>query len=156
MHCPNCGLDVVEGSAFCPSCGKPTVAPQTAEAGSAMQPNVASALCYLGGLLTGVIFLALEPYKRSQSIRFHAFQSIFLNVVWVVLYIGVGLVFDILPGVMWSLNVMFHSLLSLVVFLIYLFLMYKAYSGECFKLPVIGDLAERQAQQVNPRTNPSA
>ena len=47
-----------------------------------MTDNVASALCYLLGLITGIIFLVLTPYNRNPVVRFHAFQSIFLNVAW--------------------------------------------------------------------------
>src|SRR5262245_24247815 len=48
----------------------------------AMTDNVAAALCYALGLLTGIIFLLIAPYNQNRAIRFHAFQSIFLNVAW--------------------------------------------------------------------------
>ena len=54
------------------------------QAAGAMADNVASALCYVLGLITGIIFLVLAPYNRNPAIRFHAFQSIFLNVACIV------------------------------------------------------------------------
>jgi uncharacterized membrane protein len=61
-----------------------------------MADNVASTLCYVLGLITGIIFLVLEPYSKNRAIRFHAFQSIFLNLVVIVIEIVFGIVFRIL------------------------------------------------------------
>ena len=85
--CASCGSQV-EGS-FCPKCGSPVggAAPTgpAMQASGAMADNVASALCYLLGLITGIIFLVLEPYNKNPVVRFHAFQSIFLNLAWIVI-----------------------------------------------------------------------
>jgi len=53
--------------------------------------NMASALCYLFGWLTGVLFLVLEPYNKNRTVRFHAFQSIFLNVGIIAVWIVIGI-----------------------------------------------------------------
>ena len=156
MQCVNCGVDVVAGSAFCASCGKPAIAGQAVPMTSSLPPNVAGLLCYVAGLVSGIVFLVMDPYKRNHFVRFHAFQSIFLNVAWVGLYLVLGIAFAILPGALWSVNLMVHSLLSLAVFLVWLLLMYKAYGNERFKLPVIGELAERQAQQTDSAPHASA
>jgi uncharacterized membrane protein len=113
-----------------------------------MTENVAAALCYLVGLITGVLFLVLEPYNKNKTIRFHAFQSIFLNVAWVAAWIVVSILSIALLAV-GSLGLMLMSLLHLVLGLGFLvlwaFLMYKAYNNEKFVLPIIGPLAEKQA-----------
>ena len=152
MRCENCGVDLLAGAAFCPSCGKPAgpshvphATQPTSGANAGLKSNMAGALCYLGGFITGIIFLVLEPYRQDRFVRFHAFQSIFLNVAWIVLYIGLGIVIAILPGSLWSVTWMLHSLLDLGMFALWLLLMYKAYQNEHFKLPVLGDLADRQA-----------
>src|ERR1700731_1582662 len=62
---------------------------QPAPAVAGMTDNMAGALCYLFGFITGILFLVLAPYNQNRNIRFHAFQSIFLNVAWVVLWIVV-------------------------------------------------------------------
>lgn len=61
-----------------------------------MSDNLAAALCYVLGFLTGILFLVLEPYNKNKLIRFHAFQSIFLNLALVVVDIGLTIVFSIL------------------------------------------------------------
>ena len=112
-----------------------------------MTNNVASALCYLLGLLTGILFLVLEPYNKDKTIRFHAFQSIFFNValiaVDIVLFIVTGILGRI-PFVGWIVFLVW-PIFGLVLFCAWLFLMYKAYNKEKFVLPLIGPLAEKQA-----------
>ncbi len=63
-----------------------------------LDDNVAAALCYLALVLTGVLFLFLEPYNRNKAIRFHAFQSIFVWIGIMVLSIGVNVVFGNILG----------------------------------------------------------
>lgn len=114
-----------------------------------MTDNVAGALCYLAGLITGVLFLALAPYNQSKFVRFHAFQSIFFNVAWIALWIVQMILTMVLSAILpFGMHLLF-GLLGLVIwlggFLVWLFLMYKAYSNEKFMLPIIGDLAEKQA-----------
>src|ERR1043165_3659002 len=88
--CANCGAPV-EGR-FCAKCGTPVSADmpgagappmgpvRTASASAGLSDNVASALCYFCTIITGVLFLLLEPYNRRRTVRFHAFQAIFLFV----------------------------------------------------------------------------
>ncbi len=115
-----------------------------------MPENLVGLLCYLGGLITGILFLVIEPYNKMKTIRFHAFQSIFLSIawvgVWIVLAIFGAVVHAILP--FWT-AVSLMSLLRLVVglgfFVLWIFLMIKAYQGQKFMLPIIGQLADKQA-----------
>jgi len=104
------------------------------------------ALCYFAGWITGVIFLVIEPYKNDKFVRFHAFQAIFFSVALIPVYI----VFMILGFILGAIHL---GLLLLPLWLIlvvgifggWLFLMWKAYNNEQFKLPIIGDLAAKQA-----------
>ena len=57
-------------------------------ANSGLQANTAGALAYLAGIITGIIFLVIDPYKSDRFVRFHAFQSIFFNVAWIALWIA--------------------------------------------------------------------
>lgn len=122
---------------------------QPAPATGGMEQNVASALCYLFGLITGVLFLVLEPYNKDKVVRFHAFQSIFFNVGAIALNIALSIVFSILrhalPLSMWIIFTMLSLVMSLAFLGAWIFLMYKAYNREMFKIPFIGDLAEKQA-----------
>jgi uncharacterized membrane protein len=111
--------------------------------------NVAAALAYLGGFITGIIFLAIAPYNKDPFVRFHAFQSIFLSIFYIVFTLVWGAVFGMfLSAGMGFLSSLLGLSLSLVRFaflLVWLFMMYKAYNNERYSLPVIGPLAGSKA-----------
>jgi uncharacterized membrane protein len=100
-----------------------------------MKPNVAALLSYLAGILTGIIFYLLE--KENKYVRFHAMQSILTFGFFFVLNIVLGFI----PVVGWSLI----PLVGVVQLIVWIILMVKAYKGEHFKLPVVGDMAEKNA-----------
>jgi uncharacterized membrane protein len=154
--CPNCGSQAT--GTFCPNCGTslggaPPPPPNTGTAPNAgyaapqavsaagLTDNVAGALCYLFTFITGIIFLVLAPYNQNKFVRFHAFQSIFLFVAWIALSILLGLLAVVTHG----LGVLLYPLLSLAGFVLWLYMMFSAYNGKRIKLPLVGDLAEKQA-----------
>jgi len=94
-----------------------------------MDENVEGLLAYLLGALTGVIFLVLE--KESNFVRFHAMQS-------TILFIGLWILQVILGAIFWPLG----TLVVFIEFAVWAFGMVKAYQGERYKFPYIGDLAE--------------
>jgi uncharacterized membrane protein len=155
--CATCGAQV-EGR-FCGKCGS-TVAAGSAPAGSAppgpgpqpmavaapMAENVASALCYVLGLVTGIIFLVLAPYNQNKTVRFHAFQSIFFHVACILFYF----VFSIVLGIFLSMLHIFGlgflvQLVGLLFFVAWLYLLISAYQGKTVVLPIIGPIAQKQA-----------
>jgi uncharacterized membrane protein len=119
-----------------------------AGAGTAMSSNVAGLLCYILGFITGIIFLVIEPYKNDRFVRFHAFQSIFFNVAVIVFWIAYMIVASILGfvslGILAAVMGLVGLLISLAILAFWLFLMYKAYNNELYKIPFIGDLAAKQ------------
>lgn len=151
-YCPNCGTEAP--GAFCPNCGAAVAAgatPPPPGAGAVppyqqaqplsapgMSDNVAGALAYFGGIVTGVIFLVLAPYNQSKFVRFHAFQSIFLCVAWIVFSLVAGMLLHILMFVV-------GPLIFLGGIVLWLYMMYSAFNNQKVKLPFIGDLAEKQA-----------
>ncbi|MCC7175617.1 MAG: hypothetical protein IT159_10505 [Bryobacterales bacterium] len=114
-----------------------------------MSTNVAGALAYVLGLITGIIFLVLEPYNRDRTVRFHAFQSIFLNLALIVLYIVLMIIGTVLGAVVPLFGAALLGLVSLVLWLgsivLWLVLILKTYGGSKIVLPIIGPLAEKQA-----------
>ena len=134
--CPSCGTQIADG-ATCPKC-----AGRAAQSTTAVVPvtggltdNVAGALAYVT-IIPAIVFLMLEPFNKKRFVRFHAFQSIFFFVAWIV--IGIGLSFIGYVPFLWTA-------VRLACFVIWLILVLKAYQGQMFKLPVIGDIAEKQA-----------
>jgi len=123
---------------------QPYQAPQQGPAAQAdLKPNVAGMLCYPLSFITGILFLVLTPYNRDRFVRFHAWQSIFFSLAIVVLSIALR----ILP---WPLEAMSLYTLRLLALGGTGWLMYKAYQGERFKLPLVGEWAENQASKDTP------
>jgi uncharacterized membrane protein len=155
-YCSKCGVSLSEGAGFCPSCGTPVViaAPQTGyptggSQSTGLTSNVAAALAYVVGFITGIIFLAIGPYNKDPFVRFHAFQSIFLSVFYVAFSMVWGAIFGTLflvsLGFLFGMIALLWSLLRLAFLLLWLFMIYKAYKNERFLLPIIGPLAAKQA-----------
>jgi uncharacterized membrane protein len=147
--CANCGSSV-QGQ-FCEKCGQRVDAPAAVSptpSTGGMTDNVAGLLCYILGFITGIIFLVLAPYNKSKFVRFHAFQSIFLSVAWLAVRIAMAIVsavaFSVFDGMWWLIG-MLWTIVGLAFLAITILLMVKAYQGERFKLPIIGDLADKQA-----------
>ncbi|MBA7602709.1 hypothetical protein ES703_09805 [subsurface metagenome] len=97
-----------------------------------LEPNIAGLLCYLGGWITGIVFLVLE--KKNKFVRFHALQSI---VTFGVLTVASGLL-SWIP----FFGGFFNAIIGILAFILWILLMVKAYQGELYKVPVAGHVAE--------------
>ena len=148
-YCQSCGAAFADGATFCPSCSARPQAMASPAAASGLTANTAAALAYLAGIITGILFLVIDPYKRDGFVRFHAFQSIFFNIAWIVLWMAwmiVGLVLGaVTKGLFFILQVPIDLVLMVGGFALWVFLMYSAYQGKMPRLPVIGALAAKQA-----------
>jgi uncharacterized membrane protein len=152
-YCSSCGNEMT--GAFCGKCGAPSSggAPRysaTQSAGPAaggLTDNLAGALCYLFGLVTGVIFLVVAPFSTKPGIRFHAFQSILFNIAWFAVWILFGIVVAMLPSGLSLAMAGLSGLLSLAFIGIWLFLMFRTYQDQPFVLPVIGPIAQQLANK---------
>lgn len=150
--CASCGAEAPGN--FCPKCGAPVTAGPAPGAGpayasapvaSGLAENVAGALCYLVGFITGILFLVLEPYNKNPRIRFHAFQAIFFHLAWIVLWIGVTIFSIFLPFALHILVSLLMMVVGLGGFVLWLMLMFKAYNNTPLVLPIVGPLAQQQA-----------
>ena len=176
--CQTCGSNLPDGSPTCTACGASQgaaassagampgsapgpipgsmpgpmpgamQAPMTA-AGAGLTPNVAGALAYLVGAITGILFLVIDPFKTDRFVRFHAYQAIFFNLAWIAFWIVwmiVGLVLGAVShGLFFIIQLPINLLVTVGGFCIWIYLMYSAYQGKTFQLPVIGALAATQA-----------
>lgn len=133
--CPRCGAVLNIGSANCPSCGAPVT--------SSTQPNnVISALCYVGFAITAIIFLVLEPYKNDETVRFHARQSIAFTVAWIAFSIVMSVFIGVMPGPLKGLFVFVDRLGDIALAILWIFLIYQAYVGNRFRVPLLADWAD--------------
>ena len=173
--CQTCGTSLPDGSPACTACGAtqgaaaagapgpipgaipgpiPGTIPAAAAApmpavGAGLTPNVAGALAYLVGAITGILFLVIDPFKTDRFVRFHAFQSIFFNLAWIgfwILWTIVGLMLGAVShGLFFIIQLPINLLITVGGFCLWAYLMYTAYQGKTFQIPVIGALAASQA-----------
>ena len=162
--CVHCGTQVADGTPVCPNCGQSATQP-SAGSGAAAQPapapvpaassaaaggldeNIAGMLAYFT-IIPAIVFLVIEPYNRSRFVRFHAFQCIFGVVAIIVIDIALGIaaaILHVIPGIGWMMSTALWWLWSLAVLALWVLVVIKAYQHEIYKLPLIGDMAERQA-----------
>lgn len=119
------------------------------QSGTGLSPNVAAALSYVLGAITGVLFVMLE---KNSFVRFHAFQSIILSVAWIAFWIVYTIVVGVLSmvPVLGFLVAILGFLVSLVLglggLILFIMLIVKAAQGERWKLPYVGDMAEGYAK----------
>jgi uncharacterized membrane protein len=104
----------------------------TGSSTTGLEPNVAGLLCYLGGWITGIVFLVIE--QKNKFVRFHALQSI---VTFGTLTIASAMLtwIPLVGG-------FFGAVIGILAFILWILLMVKAYQGERYKVPVAGDVAE--------------
>lgn len=111
-----------------------------------MNDNAASALCYVLGFVTGILFLLLAPYNQNRTVRFHAFQSIFLSValfiIWIAVRIFVSLVAALIGWWVAGTIAFFFGLACLVFWVV---MVVTTFQGRTPTLPVVGQLARQQA-----------
>jgi len=145
--CKACGQEIGTAS-FCPKCGanqSAAVTPSAAPAASpteGLQENVAGLLCY-APVIGWIVALVLLLIDKRKFVKFHAVQALGLYVALIVIYIALGISMGILHVIhIFFLGLFLYPLLWLASFLLMIFMMYKAYLNESYKLPVIGNFAE--------------
>jgi uncharacterized membrane protein len=157
--CTTCGAQVADGTAFCPTCGKPIAAaaqqaapPPVAGGASAqsptagMQENVAGLLCYVLGWVTGIIFLLID---KRPFVRFHAAQSIVVfGAITVLYWIMAQFLYSLFLSGGWALFSLLFLLVRIGALIVWILLMVKAYQGERYRVPFAADFADSLAGKV--------
>jgi uncharacterized membrane protein len=114
-----------------------------------IQANVAGLLCYVLGWITGLIFFLIE--KENKFVRFHALQSMIVFGGLFVLSLAIGMFMGVFAamgvGFLVPVLTLINGLLGLACLVLWIVLMIKAYQGEKFKLPIAGDIAEKNAEK---------
>ena len=119
--------------------------PASNQASGGMADNTAGMLAYIT-IIPAIIFLVMEPYNKNKFVRFHAWQNIFLAIGMTVLWIGL-MIIGMIPIIGW-LTLILWPVIGLGFLVVWILLLIKANKGEKWKLPFIGDLAEKQANNV--------
>ncbi|MCS7043659.1 MAG: zinc-ribbon domain-containing protein [Bryobacteraceae bacterium] len=168
--CTKCGCQVDEQARFCPACGAPqfegaapppppppgasAFAPsgQAAGAGSPrredflsrMPSRRAALLCYvpLAGWIMSIVVLASERFREERTVRFHAFQGLYLFVVWLFADWVFGPMTGYAPALRFA-----GGMLKLAVLGLWVYMMMRVHAGDDVRLPVIGELAERSVAE---------
>jgi uncharacterized membrane protein len=143
MFCPKCGTENAESSKFCQKCGS-MIVPEPAKSTDTslgIEPNLGGLLSYALGWITGLIMILLE--KKNGFVRFHAVQSMVVFGAITILLIAFGILdgLDIVGRLFWALSVA----VWILGFILWIVLMVKAYQGERYKLPIAGDIAEKNS-----------
>lgn len=159
-YCVQCGNQVGGADQFCAKCG----ARQAQSAGSRpsgpSMPNAdftagisnrnAALLCYIPmvGWIAAIVVLASDRFRRETQVRFHAFQGLYLFVAWLLVewVISPALyITDFGPG--FGLHNLFTHGLQLLIFAAWILMIIKVSHDENYKLPIVGELAERSVSE---------
>jgi len=110
---------------------------------SGLSENAAGGLAYIT-IIPAIIFLLVAPYNRSSYVRFHSWQCIFLAIAWIVIDVAIGILGRVTTLLSWFAFGL-YPLVALGMLILWLIVLIKAFNGERFKLPVVGELADKQA-----------
>jgi len=144
--CNSCGAQIPDGATVCAACaGRAGAAPAAQASSGGLADNVAGMLAYVT-IIPAIIFLVMEPYNRNRFVRFHAFQCLFFCVALIILQFGLSIL-TFVPF-MALLTIPLHLIIGLGTLVLWVICLIKANAGEMYKLPVIGDIAEKQANAM--------
>jgi len=146
--CSQCGNQVGATEAYCRQCGgHQPVGPATAVSGAdplaGLQPRTASILCYIPGIgwIASIIVLASDKFRRDRTVRFHAFQGLYLFVAWLMEDWVLRPMFRMAP----DLHV--HGIVQALLLGMSIFMMVKAAHEQAYALPLFGELAARSVAE---------
>jgi uncharacterized membrane protein len=149
--CSQCGNQVAGSDIYCAKCGKrqppagagsPSGTTQDPLAG--ISPRTASILCYIPGVgwICAVVVLASLKFRHDRTVRFHAFQGLYLFVANLVASFVIQPMFWALPD-----HLPVYQLIQLVLLGLSIMMMVKAAHDEAYSLPLFGELASRSVAE---------
>ncbi len=140
--CSNCGVEGNDAGKPCPVCGESDF---FTVSGVTTLDRLAAGFAYFT-LIPAVIFLLLARFKPNSFIRFHSFQSISLSAGALILACLLRFAFVAFSFIPFLLAALIATIACLACFILWIVLVVKAFQGRKFKLPWIGDFAEKRAQ----------
>ncbi len=113
--------------------------------GTGLAPNIASLLCYICAPITGIVFLLIE--KENNDVKFHAWQSLVFGIAYIAIVIILEILAAILGMIASVLGIIvgfFIPIVMLAAFIVWVVCLVKAYQGERWRIPIIGDFAAKK------------
>jgi uncharacterized membrane protein len=148
--CTNCGNQVAPLDAFCARCGARQAAANAAPNPrflSDISSRTAAMACYIPliGWIPSIIVLATSRFQNDRTVRFHAFQGLYLFVVWLLVDWVLEPFFHMVPGhgAMRAVTALLH----VSVFVAWIWMIIKTSQEQMFRLPIVGELAERSVAE---------
>jgi uncharacterized membrane protein len=141
-YCCKCGNAVQDTDRFCAKCGNEQAGPRpTADLAASFSPKTAAVLCYIPwlGWIAAIVVLASNTFRTNRTVRFHAFQGLYLFVAWLIVQ-WVFKPWDFFTG---SPHIPVVEIMKLALLVLSIFMMVKAGEGGQYSLPILGELAER-------------
>ncbi|HVP47790.1 MAG TPA: hypothetical protein VMT32_14445 [Bryobacteraceae bacterium] len=148
-YCSSCGNAVNQTDQYCAKCGgrQPGAAApsQPIDPLAGITPRTASILCYIPGVgwIASVIVLAADKFRNNKTVRFHAFQGLYLFVVWLIVEWVLSPIFREIHEPFFRIDKALH----LLILFVWVFMIIKTSHEERYSLPIIGELAERSAAE---------
>lgn len=151
--CSQCGTSIRDADAFCGSCGARQTAAAPPGAWNAndflheISPRNAALLCYIPwiGWLASIVVLASARFRLDRETRFHAFQGLYLFVAWLVVDKALKPFLHMTDAFFVSFPLV--AMLKIALFGASIFMIVKTSQNESFKLPFLGELAERSVAE---------
>ena len=148
--CCQCGQGVGNHDVFCAHCGNRQ--PETKPATDYLQgisPRTASLLCYIPivGWVVSIVVLASVRYREDAKVRFHAFQGLYLFVAWLIVDWVLSPILSFPHGWGPPFYKIVPALMKVAVFGAWVFMIIKTAQDEMYKLPILGELAEKSVSE---------
>ena len=144
--CCQCGCQVGDASHYCSKCGAPQAGVRVgADFAAGMSPRTASILCYIPwvGWIAAIVVLASSTFRTNRTVRFHAFQGLYLFVA------GLLIKWAFTPLAFFDRGPHIHlaGLLEMAILALWIFMIVKTSQGQVISLPVIVELAEKSLSE---------
>ena len=149
-YCTSCGNTVRPLDVYCARCGGRQPGAPVADPLAGISPRTASLLCYIPvlGWIAAIVVLASSRFRRDTTVRFNAFQGLYLIVAWLIVDQTLGWFFAMsLPGPHFHFHNLVPDLLKIAIFGAWIFMIVKVAHDERYKLPIVGDLAEKSLSE---------
>ena len=147
-YCCQCGKNVGNHDAYCGVCGarQPLSPSPAVDYMQGISPRTASLLCYIPilGWIVAIVVLASARFRDDTRVRFHAFQGLYLFVTWLLVDWFLSPMFRLAGP---PFHQLFPGLMKAAVFVAWIFMIVKTSHDETYKLPILGDLAEKSVSE---------